>query len=89
MHQIVSVDICPNDNLNHAIVVEYVFLGENESVDKAILAGIKMHVLNDEENSESKKLTLMNYAKKFTEILIQVKTHKFIIITIFGKKIIL
>jgi len=64
MHQIVSVDICPNDNLNEAILVEYVFLGENESVDKAILAGIKMYVLNDEENSESKKLTLMNYAKK-------------------------
>lgn len=64
MHQIVSVDICPNDNLNERIVVEYMFLGENESEDNAILAGIKMYVLNDEENSESKKLTLMNYAKK-------------------------
>ena len=64
LHRIVSIDICPNDNLNEAIVVEYMFLGENESEDNAILAGIKMYVLNDEENSESKKLTLMNYAKK-------------------------
>ena len=39
------------------------FLGEKPE-DKAILAGIKMHVLNDEKNTESKNLTLMKYAKK-------------------------
>ena len=57
LHRIVSIDICPNDNLNEAIVVEYMFLGENESEDKAILAGIKMYVLNDEKNSDSSDAT--------------------------------
>ena len=47
-----------------------------------------MVVLNDEKNTESNKLTLMKYAKKFMRTLIQVKIHKFIMILIFGKRII-
>ena len=58
-----SPELCPNDNLNDMIAVEYVFLGENlETVLR--LAAIRMVVLNDGQNTESDKLTLMNYAKK-------------------------
>ena len=57
-----SPEICPNDNLNEMIAIEYVFLGEKE--ETANLAAIRMIALNDGENTESNKLTLMNYAKK-------------------------
>ena len=57
-----SPEICPNDNLNEMIAVEYVFLGEKE--ETANLAAIRIIALNDGENTESNKLTLMNYAKK-------------------------
>ena len=55
-------ELCPNDNLNDMIAVEYVFLGETE--ETANLAAIRIIALNDGENTESNKLTLMNYAKK-------------------------
>ena len=57
-----SPELCPNDNLNDMIAVEYVFLGE--SLETARLAAIRMITLNDGQNTESDKLTLMNYAKK-------------------------
>ena len=58
-----SPEVCPNDNLNEMIAVEYVFLGE--SIETTLrLAAIRMIVLNDGQNTESDKLTLMNYAKK-------------------------
>ena len=62
MLPIQSTEVCPNDNLGEMIAVEYVFLGENE--EDANLAAIRMVVLNDDKNTESEKLTLMNYAKK-------------------------
>ena len=55
-------ELCPNDNLNDMIAVEYVFLGERE--ETANLAAIRIIALNDGENTEANKLTLMNYAKK-------------------------
>jgi len=69
MLPIPSQELCPNDNLNINITVEYVFLGkkDDESEDEfknANLAAIRMVVFNDENNTESNKLTLMNYAKK-------------------------
>ncbi len=57
-----SPEVCPNDNLSDMIAVEYVFLGE--SIETARLAAIRMIALNDGQNTESDKLTLMNYAKK-------------------------
>ena len=57
-----SPEVCPNDNLSEMIAVEYVFLGE--SIETARLAAIRMIALNDGQNTESDKLTLMNYAKK-------------------------
>lgn len=57
-----SPEVCPNDNLNDMIAVEYVFLGE--TFEKANLAAIRMIAINDGENTESNKLTLMNYAKR-------------------------
>jgi len=57
-----SPEVCPNDNLNDMIAIEYIFLGETE--ETANLAAIRMIALNDGENTESNKLTLMNYAKK-------------------------
>ena len=58
-----SPEVCPNDNLSEMIAVEYVFLGE--SIETTLrLAAIRMIVLNDGQNTESDKLTLMNYAKK-------------------------
>ena len=54
--------VCPNDNLNTNIEIEYIFLGDTPL--KSNLAAIKMVVLNDGKNTESNKLTLMNYAKK-------------------------
>ncbi len=57
-----SPELCPNDNLSEMIAVEYVFLGE--SIETARLAAIRMIALNDGQNTESDKLTLMNYAKK-------------------------
>ena len=57
-----SPEVCPNDNLNDMIAVEYVFLGDND--ESAKLAAIRMIVLNDGNNTESDKLTLMKYAKK-------------------------
>ena len=57
-----SPELCPNDNLSDMIAVEYVFLGE--SIETARLAAIRMIALNDGQNTESDKLTLMNYAKK-------------------------
>tara|TARA_Y100000741_G_scaffold81119_1_gene59444 strand:- start:465 stop:1052 length:588 start_codon:yes stop_codon:yes gene_type:complete len=69
MLPIQSTELCPNDNLNINITVEYVFLGnkDDESEDEfknANLAAIRMVVFNDENNTESNNLTLMNYAKK-------------------------
>lgn len=55
-------ELCPNDNLNDMIAVEYVFLGETEETAK--LAALRIIALNDGENTEANKLTLMNYAKK-------------------------
>ena len=57
-----SPELCPNDNLSEMIAVEYDFLGE--SIETAQLAAIRMIALNDGQNTESDKLTLMNYAKK-------------------------
>ena len=57
-----SPEVCPNDNLSEMIAVEYVFLGE--SIETARLAAIRMIAINDGQNTESDKLTLMNYAKK-------------------------
>ena len=57
-----SPELCPNDNLNDDIAVEYVFLGETE--DTAKLAAIRMIVMNDGKNTENNKLTLMRYVKK-------------------------
>ena len=58
-----SPEVCPNDNLNMDIAIEYIFLGEEEINMR--LAGIGMIALNfDDKNSVSNKLTLMNYAKK-------------------------
>ena len=57
-----SPEVCPNDNLSDMIAVEYVFLGE--SIETARLAAIRMIAINDGQNTESDKLTLMNYAKK-------------------------
>ena len=50
-----SPELCPNDNLNNDIAVEYVFLGETE--DAAKLAAIRMIVMNDGKNTENNKLT--------------------------------
>ena len=57
-----SPEVCPNDNLNENIAIEYVFLGNTIKV--ARLAAVRMIVLNDGNNTENNKLTLMNYAKK-------------------------
>jgi len=54
--------VCPDDNLNRNIAIEYIFLGDTPLTSN--LAGIRMVVLNDGKNTESNKLTLMNYAKK-------------------------
>ena len=62
MMPLLATEMCPNDNLSDAIAIEYMFLGEKP--EDAVLAGIKMVVLNDEKNTESNKLTLMKYAKK-------------------------
>jgi len=59
---ILSPSVCPDDNLNTNIAIEYIFLGDTPL--KSNLAAIKMVVLNDGKNTESNKLTLMNYAKK-------------------------
>ena len=48
-------DVCPNQNLED-IAIEYRFFKEK-------LAAINLIALNDEKNSVSEKLTLMNYAK--------------------------
>lgn len=56
-----SPEVCPNDRLNMDIAIEYIFLGEPDNMN---LAALRMVVLNDGENTESDKLTLMNYAKK-------------------------
>ena len=56
-----SEEVCPNDNLSIDIAIEYIFLGDPEN---SRLAAIRMVVLNDGQNTESNKLTLMNYAKK-------------------------
>ena len=57
-----SPEVCPDENLNDMIAVEYVFLGKTE--EKANLAAIRMIAINDAENTESNRLTLMNYAKR-------------------------
>jgi len=56
-----SPEVCPNDRLSMDIAVEYIFLGEPDNMN---LAALRMIVLNDGKNTESDKLTLMNYAKK-------------------------
>ena len=63
MLPIPSNEVCPNEqSLNEMIAIEYVFLGEKE--ESSNLAAIRMIALNDGKNTESNKLTLMNYAKK-------------------------
>jgi len=57
-----STDVCPNDNLNNEIAVEFIFLGEMPESSR--LAAIRMIVFNDGKNTVSNQLTLMNYAKK-------------------------
>ena len=57
-----SPEVCPNDNLNENIAVEYVFLGDKH--EQAKLAAIRMIVLNDGSNTENNKFTLMNYVKR-------------------------
>ena len=80
-----SNEVCPSEqSLNEMIAVEYVFLGENE--ESSNLAAIRMIALNDGKNTEANKLTLMNYAKKFMEILILVKIQRYLIVIMFGKK---
>ena len=69
MMPIPSPELCPNDNLNIDIAVEYVFLEKEDdesedAIENANLAAIRMVVLNDGNNTENNKLTLMNYAKK-------------------------
>jgi len=49
-------NICPEQRLNE-VAVEYRFLNNK-------MAAINLRALNDENNSVSDKLTLMNYAKK-------------------------
>jgi hypothetical protein len=56
-----SPEVCPNDNLGMDIAVEYLFLGDLKNMK---LAAIRMLALNDDKNTTSNKLTLMNYAKK-------------------------
>ena len=63
MLPIESTEVCQTErSMNEMIAVDYVFLGEKE--ESANLAAIRMVVLNDDMNTESNKLTLMNYAKK-------------------------
>ena len=63
MLPIESTEVCSNENsLNEMIAIEYVFLGEKE--ESSNLAAIRMIALNDGNNTEANKLTLMNYAKK-------------------------
>ena len=57
MLPIPSPQVCPNDNLDQDIAIEYIFIDDN-------LAAIRMVVFNDEKNNISNKLLLMNYAKK-------------------------
>ncbi len=69
MMPIPSPELCPKDNLNSDIAVEYVFLEKEDdesedAIENANLAAIRMVVLNDGNNTENNKLTLMNYAKK-------------------------
>ena len=56
-----STEVCPSDNLNDDIAIEYIFLGDFKD---AKLAAIRMVVFNDGKNTVSNQLTLMNYAKK-------------------------
>ena len=53
---ILAEDICPEQNLKD-IAIEYKFLNDE-------LIAINLVALNDETNSVSEKLTLMNYMKK-------------------------
>ena len=57
-----STELCPHDNLDKDIAVEYIFLEDDLAAIR--LAAIRMLVLNDGKNTLSNKLTLMNYAKK-------------------------
>ena len=82
-----SPELCPNDNLNNDIAVEYVFLGETE--DAAKLAAIRMIVMNDGKNTENNKLTLMRYVKKVYGDFDTGKIHKFLIVSKFGRKVIM
>ena len=65
MLPIPSPQVCPNDNLDQDIAIEYIFIDDN-------LAAIRMVVFNDEKNNISNKLLLMNYAKKsqFTDTIL-------------------
>ena len=65
MLPIMSTELCPNDNLNENIAIEFILLGED--LDKSNVAAINMITLNDGFNTEANKLTLMNYAKKVWE----------------------
>ena len=56
MLPIPSTKLCPNDNLDDKIAIEYLFLEED-------LAAIRMLVLNDGSNEISDKFLLMDYAK--------------------------
>ena len=62
MMPIPSTEVCPSDDLNDEIAIEFIFLGETPEDSK--LAAIRMIVFNDGKNTVSNQLTLMNYAKK-------------------------
>ncbi len=79
-----SPELCPNDNLNNDIAVEYVFLGETE--DAAKLAAIRMIVMNDGKNTENNKLTLMRYVKKVKVIMMSLYIKECLVKKNFLKK---
>ena len=56
IYGVLAEDVCPRENLDD-IAIEYKFLNDE-------LIAINLIALNDETNSVSEKLTLMNYMKK-------------------------
>ena len=84
IYGVLAEDVCPSENLED-IAIEYKFLNDE-------LIAINLIALNDETNSVSEKLTLMNYMKKnygqfdttqnpksFTGYEIVDKSNKFIV----------
>ena len=56
-YYVYSKDICPNEDLDKKILINYTFIKDQ-------LATIRIIVKNDNENTISNKLQLMNYVKK-------------------------